>query len=106
MPVVCILEPIMKPNLSAGVFLLMLAPALGWAGDIRVHPLPSNAPATLLPITADTAEPRTAVRLRDALRQPHDDVEDDNKPYRMSVQERQRMREQLRSQSLYDPTKK
>ena len=96
----------MKPYPTAGFLLLVLAPTLSVAADNRVHPLPSDAPAMVLPITAELGEPRSALRLRDALRQPYDDVDEDNKPYRMSVQERQRMREQLRSQSVYDTTKK
>lgn len=86
--------------------MLVLASTLSVAADNRIHPLPSDAPPMLLPVTADLAEPRSATRLRDALRQPHDDVEEDIKPYRMSVQERQRMREQLRSQSAPDRAKK
>ena len=95
----------MKPYLSAGFLLLFWAPSLSGAADNRVHPLPSDELGSVLPITADTAEPRSAIRLRDALRQPYDDLDDD-KPYRMSLQERQRLREQLRSQSLYDQRKK
>lgn len=95
----------MRPYSSAGFLLLVLVPTWSVAAGNRVHPLPSDAPATVLPVTADLAEPRSAMPLRDTLRQPFDDAEDD-KPYRMSAQERQRMREQLRRQSLYDPTKK
>ena len=50
---------------------------------------------SVLPIAADHADARSAASLRDSLRQPLDSVDD--KPYRMSSQERQRLREQLRS---------
>lgn len=96
----------MKPYLSVVCLLLVWAPAVSRAGDQRVHPLPSDVPEVVLPITADLGEPRSAIRLRDALRQPYDEAEDDNKPYRMSAEERQRLREQLRSQSFYDQPKK
>jgi hypothetical protein len=42
------------------------------------------------------------LRLRDALRRPFDDMDDARKPYRLSVEERQRLREQLRDQPPYD----
>lgn len=106
MGVLCILHPTMKPYLSIGPLLLALFPVWAGAADDRVHPLPADTPSVILPITADTSEPRTVIRLRDALRQPYDDLEEDSKPYRMSVQERQRMREQLRDRSLYDTSKK
>lgn len=85
--------------------MLLLAPSLSGAADNRVHPLPSDDMGSVLPITADTVEPRSAIRLRDTLRQPYDDLDVD-KPYRMSLQERQRLREQLRSQSFYEQPKK
>eukprot|EP01041_Mallomonas_annulata_P017411 gene17412-35878_t len=53
----------------------------------------------VMPISVDEGEPRNAMRLRDVLRQPFDDMEDNSKPYRLSVEERQRLREQLRGQS-------
>jgi len=85
--------------------LLVLGPSISAAGDTRVHPLPTDVAVNVLPITADLSEPRSAIRLRDALRQPYEEAEDD-KPYRMSAQERQRLREQLRTQSFYDQSKK
>ncbi|MDP2262014.1 MAG: hypothetical protein Q8K24_02540 [Hydrogenophaga sp.] len=39
--------------------------------------------------------------MREVLRQPMDSMEDPSKLYRLSLEERQRMREQLRSQSPY-----
>jgi hypothetical protein len=94
----------MKPHPSAACLLLLLLPTLGAAQSKRVHPLPVDGPVNVMPISADAAEPRSAVPLRETLRQPFDEV--DNKPYRLSTQERQRMREQLRNQSFYEPPKK
>jgi|GEM_PF-909451 len=99
-----ILRITMKPYLSVGCFLLAALPTLGFAQGKRAHPLPDDAPVSVLPIAADNAEARSAATLRDSLRQPFDDA--DNKPYRLSSQERQRMREQLRNPSVYDTTKK
>lgn len=58
--------------------------------------------ATVVPISIDAGEARTAVRLRDALRQPFDDMDDGGKPFRLSVEERQRLREQLRVQPPFE----
>lgn len=99
-----ILRITMKPYLSVGCLLLAALPTLGLAQGKRAHPLPDDAPVSVLPIAADNAEARSAASLRDSLRQPFDDA--DNKPYRLSSQERQRMREQLRNPSVYDTTKK
>lgn len=97
----------MKQFFSVGFCLLGLIPQSGMTADNRVvHPLPSNAPAVVMPISADLAEPRSAVRLRDVLRYSNDEADEDNKPYRMSAQERQRLREQLRRQSHSDANKK
>ncbi|MBA4260648.1 MAG: hypothetical protein C0443_01100 [Comamonadaceae bacterium] len=96
----------MKLHLSTGYLLLVLSPSLGVAADRVAHPLPSDAPpAVLLPISADSAEPRSNSGLRDVLRQPFSETKED-KRYRLSVQERQRLREQLSSQSLYDVPRK
>ncbi len=99
-----ILSITMKPYLSAGCLLLAVLPTLGLAQGKRAHPLPEDAPVSVLPIAVDNAEARSAASLRDSLRQPFDDA--DNKPFRLSSQERQRMREQLRNPSVYETTKK
>lgn len=97
----------MKLHLSTGYLLLILSPSLSVAADRIAHPVPSDAPpAVLLPISADSAEPRSGIGLRDVLRQPFSEAKEDSKRYRLSVQERQRLREQLSSQSLYDIPKK
>ena len=87
----------------------VLSPILGWAADpIAVSPPSETPPSTvLLPLVAvEPAEPRSNTSLRSVLRQPFDDFKEDSKPYRLSVQERQRLREQLSGQSPYDPIKK
>lgn len=97
-----ILEHTMKSYLPVGLMLLMLGSAHAGPGDQRAHPVPSNAAVMVMPISVDEGEPRSAMRLRDVLRQPFDDMEDNGKPYRLSVEERQRLREQLRVQSVHE----
>lgn len=92
----------MKSYLSSGLLLVALGSAFAGPGDQRVHPVSSDAPVAVMPITADETEPRSTMRLRDALRQPFDDMDDTRKPYRLSVEERQRLREQLRDQPYQD----
>ncbi len=94
----------MKSYLSGGLLLMALAFAHAGPEDVRVHPAPGMAdgPVAILPISADENDPRGAMRLRDALRRPVDDMEESRKPYRLSVEERQRLREQLRDQPPYD----
>lgn len=88
----------MKTHLPLGLILLTFGHAHAGPGDQRNQPMPSNATVMVMPISADEGEPRNAMRLRDVLRQPFDDMEDSGKPYRLSVEERQRLREQLRGQ--------
>lgn len=58
--------------------------------------------ATVMPISIDAGEARAPMRLRDALRQPFDDMDDGGKPFRLSAEERQRLREQLRVQPPFE----
>lgn len=99
-----ILRPTMKMYLPAGCVLLVLLPSLALADGKRDQLQADDATVSVLPIAADHTEARSAASLRDSLRQPYDDM--DNKPFRMSSQERQRMREQLRSHSGYETSKK
>jgi hypothetical protein len=62
--------------------------------------------AVVMPISIDGGEPRAPQRLRDALRQPFDDMDDGAKPFRLSVEERQRLREQLRGQPPFESSRK
>lgn len=92
----------MKSYLSSGLLLMVLGSAFAAPDDAAVLAAPSEMPVAALPIIADESEPRGAMRLRDALRRPFDDMDDSRKPYRLSVEERQRLREQLRDQPPYD----
>ncbi|MCW5652774.1 hypothetical protein [Hydrogenophaga sp.] len=89
----------MKSYLTSVCLLSVVSPLMAGPEGQRVHPLPSDVPATVLPISVgDAGEARGPMRLRDALRQPFDDMDESSKPYRLSVEERQRLREQLREQ--------
>lgn len=89
----------MKRCLFVPGLLLTVLPTLGLAQGTGA-PVPGadgGAPVFQTPAEADSAEPRNARSLRESLRQPVDAA--DAKPYRMSAEERQRMRELLRDQS-------
>ena len=92
----------MKSYLPSGLLLLSLGSAFAAPEDQRVHPMPSDTPVAVLPVSVEESDPRSTMRLRDALRQPYDDMNDSRKPYRLSVEERQRLREQLRDQPYQD----
>lgn len=97
----------MKPFLFTGYLLLAVFPALAVADGKRVNAPPPEADAAVswLPVAVDNTEARSAASLRDSLRQPQGDLAD-SQPYRLSTQERQRMRDQLRAQSTREPSKK
>ncbi|MFM6985370.1 MAG: hypothetical protein ACKOXQ_01920 [Hydrogenophaga sp.] len=85
------------------VCIACLLPALGMAGVLasaksRVPVVTEGS--TVSPAPADVPPPRSRAALRDALRQPVD--EGGHTPFRLSAQERQRMREQLRPSSWSD----
>ncbi len=94
----------MKSYLPGGLLLMALGSAYAGPEIIRVNQASTIAdtPVAVLPITADENDPRGPTRLRDALRRPVDDMDESRKPYRLSVEERQRLREQLRDQPPYD----
>lgn len=92
----------MKSYLSSGLLLVTLGSACAGPSDQRAHMVSSGTPVAAMPIAVDETEPRSTMRLRDALRQPFDDMDDTRKPYRLSVEERQRLREQLRDQPHHD----
>ncbi len=98
----------MKPLYSASGLLLVLSPLVSWAADPSAVPVPAEKPSTaLVPLsTAEASEARSNTSLRNVLRQPFDDFKEEGKPYRLSVQERQRLREQLGSKYPYDSIKK
>lgn len=80
---------------------LVCASLAAQAQDRRPLPASAEAGHSVPPVAAgqvvEQAEPRPVVPLRDSLRQSWSDTGD--KPYRLSSEERQRMREQLRAQS-------
>ena len=108
----------MKATAWMGAGLLALPLQMAWANGERTVPdvpagatetsvpTPAQTPATspaastaTSPITepeATTAAPVQPVRLRDSLRQSADNGSEPFQPYRLSLEERQRMREQLR----------
>lgn len=59
----------------------------------------AQAQLLVLPISAPEEEHRGAAGLRDVLRQPYEVTQElGSRPYRLTPEERQRLREQLRSQ--------
>lgn len=74
----------------------LLLPTLGVAADPQTTPETTPQAMIALPMSAAEPEPREAPRLRDALRQPYGEDQEGAKPYRLSAQERHRLREQLR----------
>lgn len=92
----------MKKNAMGGCLVLALtgwAPlAVAQAAVGRVQATSEQAPLLVLPISVQDEEHRSAARLRDLLRQPYEDSPTpDSRPYRLSPEERLRLREQLRS---------
>jgi len=60
----------------------------------------------VLPIAIQDDDHSSSQRLRDVLRQPFGGIQEPGiKPYRLSPDERQRLREQLRSQPDAEPSK-
>lgn len=92
----------MKSYLPSGLLFVTLGSAMAAPEGQRLIPMPADTPVAIMPIMADDSDPRSTMRLRDALRQPFDDVDASRKPYRLSVEERQRLREQLRDQPHQD----
>jgi hypothetical protein len=91
----------MNTFLSGGLSLLVLSPAFATPPVRTAYPLPGQVAVSVMPVAAGDAGSRSPMALRDVLRQPVDPMEDPGKLYRLSVEERQRMREQLRSQPQY-----
>lgn len=84
-----------KSLLSA---MLLGLPLGAGALDLRDRPVHSLLVVPEAAMPAEGVEARTpAPRLRDALKQSASESESAGKPYRLSPEERQRMREQLRA---------
>jgi hypothetical protein len=81
------------------LLLSCLGAASAEPGNVRVLTSDAATPMLVMPVSVQEEPHRPTARLRDVLRQPFDEQQElASKPYRLSVEERQRMREQLRSQ--------
>lgn len=89
----------MKLNMTGVLLFLMLGPAVAASADTHTLHDPMDASTGSRATTIDTGEPRHPPPLREVLRQPVDREDGALKPYQLSPEERQRLREQLRSQS-------
>ncbi|MDO9252548.1 MAG: hypothetical protein Q8S71_02595 [Hydrogenophaga sp.] len=90
----------MKLVFSLGSLLLSLSPLVG-AAENPTHQNQVQSAAMVLPLESPAGEPRGPLRLRDAFRySDSDSVAEEVKPFRLSAEERQRLREQLRNQSF------
>lgn len=89
----------MNPSTCTFVCLLAVVPLGASALEVREHPVQSMV---IVPVEgggeADATERPAAPALREALRQLPGVAESQAKPYRLSPQERARLREQLRQQ--------
>ena len=92
----------MKPIILFSLGWVALSAA--WAGPERARAdAPAMAPpSSIVPIVTDMGEVRGGSRLREVLRQPFDTANGPGQPYRLSDEERQRLREQLRGQQFPD----
>lgn len=96
----------MKSLWIGSLALLMTGVALANQERVRdLRDMPQDA-AGVIPISIDGGESRAPMRLRDTLRQPFDDMDEGAKPYRLTTEERQRLREQLREQLPFESSRK
>lgn len=88
----------LKSYLSGGVTMLVLGPSLAMAQ--APSPFVQNADNSPMPyqMSMDGMGPRAPGKLRDVLRQTGDTSSISAQPYRLTPEERQRLREQLRQQ--------
>lgn len=88
----------MKTYWVGSLLVCCLGSAIAEPGGVRVLTNGASAPLVVMPISVQEEEPRISARLRDVLRHPYDEQQElSNKPYRLSSEERHRLREQLRS---------
>lgn len=95
------LENDMKMQWTAGLLLCALSAAANAQALDRGRPQVATlgSPSLVLPISIQDDDHNSAPQLRDVLRQPLDGMQEPGgKPYRLSPEERHRLREQLRSQ--------
>jgi hypothetical protein len=89
----------MTPIFFAGAVLLSPL-GVAQANSPAESVVPAVAPATSQAVKGDAAESNPARRLRESLRQTGHDGEAAAKPYRLSAEERQRLRDLIRHQSV------
>jgi hypothetical protein len=89
-----------------GACLLLSVPAWGWAADQRPAPDAVEGAMAVMPISMIEPETRGAPRLRESLRHNQVSEADSGKPYRLSIEERHRLREQLRGSTGHDSSSK
>lgn len=88
------------------VAVLLGTPLCALALEQREQPLHTLAVVPMSAAPADPLDGKPAVpRLRDTLRQPLSEGEGLGKPYRLTPEERQRLREQLRGQSATEASR-
>jgi len=96
------LENDMKTHWTAGLLLCALAAAANAQTPDGKRPQAGavGGPSFVMPISIQDDDQSSASQLRDVLRQPLDGMQEPGgKPYRLSPDERHRLREQLRSQA-------
>jgi hypothetical protein len=97
------LEKEMKTHWTTGLLLCTLA-ATANAQTPQAKRAQAGAvggPSLVMPISIQDDDHSSAPQLRDVLRQPLDGMQEPGgKPYRLSPEERHRLREQLRSQAF------
>lgn len=91
----------MKTYLSSLMLLFVFGPAFAQASNGRGDALMSAAVVEVVPAEAgEERDTRSHARLRDSLRLPLDEQDvGGGKPYRLTLEERHILREQLRSQT-------
>ena len=87
----------MKTYWSGGLALCVWG-SVQAAEPVRVPAAAPEGSAMAIPVVMDEAGPKTPPRLRDLLRQSSEGSSNNAQPYRLSPEERQRLREQLRQQ--------
>ena len=95
----------MKTHWTAGLLLCALTAAANAQAPNSRRPQADNVstPSLVLPISIQDDDNSSAPHLRDVLRQPLDGMQEPGgKPYRLSPEERHRLREQLRSQPVVE----
>jgi hypothetical protein len=94
-----LLEQTMKLNPLVAIFALILSPAAAGAADVQKLSDPIDPLAFGKRLSIDDGGHPSLLPLREVLSQPVERLNGFLKPYRLSAEEREHMREQVRSQS-------